>query len=71
LSKVKYILIAIFVGGIFSTLNAQKLLCNISGTDKNHTVNWEFMCTGGRNSGNWTTIPLPSNWEMQGLGNKS
>lgn len=68
----KHILIAIFVSGIFSTLNAQQTIVQyLSGKDKDHTVNWEFMCTGGRDSGNWTTIPVPSNWEMQGFGNKS
>ncbi len=41
----------------------------LSGTDKDHTVNWEFFCTAGRNSGKWTTIPVPSNWEFQGFGN--
>ena len=68
----KHILIAFFEGGIFSTLNAQQTIVQyLSGTDKDHTVNWEFMCTGRRNSGNWTNIPVPSNWEMQGFGNKS
>lgn len=27
------------------------------------------MCTAGRNSGKWTKIPVPSNWEFQGFGN--
>src|SRR5882762_12012291 len=40
----------------------------LSGTDKDHTVPWDFFCTGGRNSGKWTTIPVPSNWELQGFG---
>ncbi len=40
----------------------------LSGTDKDHTVNWEFFCTGGRQSGQWTTIPVPSCWELQGFG---
>jgi hypothetical protein len=40
----------------------------LSGTDKDHTVNWEFFCTSGMNSGRWTTIPVPSNWELQGFG---
>lgn len=26
------------------------------------------MCTTGRNSGKWATIPVPSCWEMQGFG---
>ncbi|QNA42667.1 glycoside hydrolase family 2 protein [Lacibacter sediminis] len=40
----------------------------LSGTDKDHTVPWEFFCTGGMNSGKWTTIPVPSNWELQSFG---
>lgn len=40
----------------------------LSGTDKDHTVAWDFFCTGGRNSGKWSTIPVPSNWELQGFG---
>jgi hypothetical protein len=40
----------------------------LSGTGNDHTVNWQFYCTEGRNSGKWTTIPVPSNWELQGFG---
>lgn len=40
----------------------------LSGTDKDNTVDWEFFVTGGRNSGRWTTIPVPSNWELHGFG---
>ncbi|MGK7394243.1 MAG: glycoside hydrolase family 2 protein [Candidatus Cyclobacteriaceae bacterium M3_2C_046] len=40
----------------------------LSGTDKDHTVDWEFYCTDGMNSGQWTTIPVPSQWELQGFG---
>ena len=40
----------------------------LSGTDKDHTVDWDFLCTGGRNSDVWTKIPVPSNWELQGFG---
>ena len=50
--------------------NAQQTIIQyLSGTDKDHTVKWDFMVTKGRNSGNWSTIPVPSNWEMQGFGN--
>ncbi|HLZ85597.1 MAG TPA: glycoside hydrolase family 2 TIM barrel-domain containing protein, partial [Puia sp.] len=44
----------------------QKLF--LSGTGNDHTVDWKFFCTEGRNSGKWTTIPVPSNWELQGFG---
>lgn len=40
----------------------------LSGTDKDHTRTWEFFCTGGMNSGRWTTIEVPSCWELQGFG---
>lgn len=41
----------------------------LSGTGSDNTVNWEFFCTAGRNSGKWTVIPVPSNWEQHGFGN--
>ena len=40
----------------------------LSGTGSDHTVNWQFYCTAGMNSGKWTTIAVPSNWELQGFG---
>lgn len=40
----------------------------LSGLDKDHTVNWAFHVSGGRKGGNWDSIPVPSNWEMQGFG---
>lgn len=40
----------------------------LSGTDKDHTVKWDFYCSGGQRKGQWTTIDVPSNWEQQGFG---
>lgn len=40
----------------------------LSGKGYDDAVNWEFFCTDGRNSGQWTTIPVPSCWELQGFG---
>ena len=56
---------------IFSFLSAysQKTeIVYLSGTDKDHTVQWDFFCTSGRNSGVWSKIAVPSNWELQGYG---
>ncbi|GAB3637307.1 glycoside hydrolase family 2 [Hymenobacter arcticus] len=40
----------------------------LSGIDKDHTVQWDFYCTKGQNSGKWSKIAVPSNWETQGFG---
>jgi len=40
----------------------------LSGTGNDDTVPWEFYCSAGMNSGKWTTIPVPSCWELQGFG---
>jgi hypothetical protein len=40
----------------------------LSGRGSDHPVSWDFFCTAGRNSGKWTRIPVPSNWELQGFG---
>lgn len=41
----------------------------LSGTDAAHTVSWDFYCTEGMNSGKWSKIDVPSNWELKGFGN--
>lgn len=40
----------------------------LSGTDNEHTITWDFFCTGGRNSGAWQKIAVPGHWEQQGFG---
>lgn len=40
----------------------------LSGTSSADAVDWEFKVSGGRRSGEWSAIPVPSNWEMQGFG---
>lgn len=40
----------------------------LSGRGKDDAIPWEFFCTDGRNSNKWTTIPVPSNWELHGFG---
>ena len=52
--------------------NAQQTIVQyLSGTDKDHTVQWDFFCNNGMNSGKWTTIAVPSNWEQQSFGGYS
>lgn len=61
-----YILSVLIFPQTLSAQVTQKVY--LSGTGNDQTVNWDFFCTAGRNSGKWTTIPVPSNWELQGFG---
>lgn len=66
-----FILIYIFLTtalNVFSQSEPHKELVYLSGTDNEHTVNWDFWCTGKRKSGYWTQIAVPSHWEQQGFG---
>lgn len=40
----------------------------LSGRGYDDAADWEFFCTEGRNSGKWTSIKVPSCWELQGFG---
>jgi hypothetical protein len=40
----------------------------LSGQGKDDPVKWEFMCDKGQNANKWSTIGVPSNWELQGFG---
>ncbi|MCR4958836.1 MAG: DUF4981 domain-containing protein [Prevotella sp.] len=40
----------------------------LSGTGCDDMVEWDFKCTDGRQSGEWTKIGVPSCWELQGFG---
>ncbi|MEA3188596.1 MAG: hypothetical protein QOD99_2426, partial [Chthoniobacter sp.] len=40
----------------------------LSGHGPKDAVPWDFRISGGRRSGEATTIPVPSNWELHGFG---
>ena len=70
LRKYKLLPLLIFYFLLFTSLQAQqKQIQYLSGTDTKHTVQWDFFCTAGRNSGAWRKIQVPSCWEQQGFGN--
>lgn len=60
-------IMALILSGLVSAQTKQ--VQYLSGTGSDKTVAWDFYCTGGRNSGYWTKIPVPSCWEQQGFGN--
>lgn len=65
----KYLYLLVLLLWTFLKPYAQSTLIQyLSGRDKDQTVQWDFFCTKGRNSGKWTKINVPSQWEMQGFG---
>jgi hypothetical protein len=40
----------------------------LSGHGKDDAVPWNFFCTSGANSGVWTNLPVPSQWDVKGFG---
>jgi hypothetical protein len=40
----------------------------LSGQGKDDMVQWQFKSDKGQHSGTWSTIGVPSNWELQGFG---
>jgi hypothetical protein len=40
----------------------------LSGTGPADAKQWQFFCTGGMNANKWTSIAVPSCWELQGFG---
>lgn len=66
--KLKLIRLIVFLllsGSVFGQTTEVKYL---SGTGADQTVDWEFFCSAGMNSGKWTKIAVPSCWEQQGFG---
>src|SRR6056300_185216 len=52
----------------FSALAQNTEIQYLSGTGYQDTKEWEFKVSGGRNSGEWSTISVPSVWEQEGFG---
>lgn len=53
---------------VTQTPEATSQIQYLSGTDKDNTVQWNFMVTSGRLAGVATNIAVPSCWETQGFG---
>ncbi len=66
MKSLKLIVLTLFLS---TTIFAQQTeTVFLSGTDAANTVKWDFFCTDGSNSGEWTKIDVPSNWELLGFG---
>ncbi len=60
--------VAAWLLGGAATPAAETEIRYLSGQGKDDGVPWEFFCTAGRQSGEWTTIRVPSCWELEGFG---
>jgi hypothetical protein len=68
-TKALVISFLLLISAMMNSFSQETEKMYLSGTGIDNTVEWEFFCTKGRKSGHWTTIPVPSNWEMHGFGN--
>ena len=68
MNSLKNLLLPVWLLITLSAISQTKEIQYLSGTDSKNTVAWDFFCTGGRNSGAWTKIQVPSQWEQQGFG---
>ncbi|MDT3403975.1 glycoside hydrolase family 2 protein [Mucilaginibacter terrae] len=67
--KTAFVLLMAFAGmQSFDALAQGRQVKYLSGKDNRTNVLWDFYCTGGRKSGYWTKIAVPSCWEQQGFG---
>ncbi len=66
--KHNVLLLCMLLTTLISSYAQQTEKMYLSGTGNDNIVKWDFFCTAGMNSGVWTTIPVPSCWELQGFG---
>ena len=64
----KVVLLLLISISVLLVQGQEKEIRYLSGTGSDNTVAWDFYCTGGRKSGYWTKIQVPSCWEQQGFG---
>lgn len=60
-----FLLSSLFFSGVTAQETERQYL---SGHGCDDMVEWDFLCSDGRNSGKWTKIGVPSCWELQGFG---
>ena len=68
LKQLRYLLLITYNLSLITAVAQQTEKVYLSGTGSDNTKQWEFMCTGGMNANKWTTIAVPSCWELQGFG---
>lgn len=59
---------AIMLGLSLSLAAQETKTLYLSGTGRTDTKTWQFKVSDGMNSGKWSKIEVPSQWELQGFG---
>lgn len=66
-SSIRFVVLCILLGATLARA-AETEKKYLSGLGKDDPVQWQFMCDKGQNAGKWSTIGVPSNWQLQGFG---
>ena len=69
--KKNFLAAAILAWATLSALAQETEIQYLSGHGKDDAVPWKFFCTSGANSGFWTNLPVPSQWDVKGFGTLS
>lgn len=64
---VSFLLLALVIAGTCGAAEQPERIY-LSGKDVAEPAQWEFKVTAGMQADKWTTIPVPSCWELQGFG---
>lgn len=64
-----YLILVMLFFALFAANSKTSEIVYLSGAAYNQTVDWDFFCSEGQNSGAWKKIPVPSQWETAGFGN--
>ena len=62
------LLLAVFSPRSWAAADAETEQLFLSGHGKDDAVPWRFMCTSGAQSGFWTNLVVPSQWDVHGFG---
>jgi hypothetical protein len=66
--KLPHVAVLCALASLLAAAEPQTEVRYLSGHSPKDAVPWDFSVTGGRRAGEKTTIPVPSNWELQGFG---
>jgi hypothetical protein len=64
-----FLVAGLLLGSAGNSIFAQETQVQyLSGHGKDDAVPWNFFCTSGANSGVWTNLLVPSQWDVKGFG---